>query len=461
MTQAASQPASEVVSSLRDAVGGEVIAADHAAYEDERQVFNAAADGRPAAIVRVRDAADVVAAVKAAGEHGLAVAARGGRHSFAGLSAGHEGVVIDTRALDSIEIDVDGRTAWAGAGMLAGEYTKLVGEHGLATGFGDTGEVGITGLTLGGGLGYLARKHGLTIDDLLAVELVTADGELIVADAEQHPDLFWALRGGGGNFGVVTRLRYRLHELPAAYGGMLLLPGSPELLRRFIEAADAAPEELTTIAMAALAPPAPFVPAEHHGEPALIVMVMYAGAPEDGAAAVQPLRELATPWVEIVKPMRYPEIYELGGEAPPRGAVAVRTAMADELSDAQLESVYGYLQENAPPGMGAFQLRVLGGAFARVPADQTAFAHRERRFMLGTLAITPGISDDDAAEAWVECFAAQVGTDSGPAYVNYLGKDAQRRLADAYPESTLRRLREVKRRYDPDNRFRWNANIEP
>jgi len=461
VTQAARQPASEVVASLRDLIRGEVVDPDHSDYEDARQVFNAAVNGRPAAIVRAADADDVAAAVKVAGEHGLAVAARGGRHSFAGLSAGHGAVVIDTRALDSIELDPESRTAWAGAGVLAGDYTKLAGEHGLATGFGDTGEVGITGLTLGGGLGYLARKHGMTIDDLLAVELVTADGELVVADEERHPDLFWALRGGGGNFGVVTRLRYRLHELPAVYGGMLMLPGSPEILRRFIEVADEAPEELTTIAMAALAPPAPFVPAEHHGQPALMVMLMYAGDPEAGEAAVKPLRELATPWVEMVKPMRYPEIYELGGEGPPRGAVAVRTRLADELSDEQLEAIYAHQQENQAPGMAGFQLRVLGGALARVPADATAYAHRAQRLMLGTVAITPGTSDDSAAEAWVESFAGQVGLAEGPAYVNYLGADAQSRLADAYPDPTLARLREVKRRYDPDNRFRWNVNIEP
>ncbi len=462
MTDVTTDVAAAAAAALRARAQGPVVAPGDDSYEEFRLVFNAAIDRHPGAILRAADARDVALGVEIANEHGLEVAVRGGRHSFAGLGVSDGGLVIDTRDLTSLEIDPAERTAWAGAGLTAAAYAAAAGEHGLATGFGDYPDVGVAGLTLGGGLGFLARKHGLTVDDLLGVELVTADGELITADAENHPDLFWALRGGGGNFGVVTRLRYRLHELGTVLAGMLLLPGSPEILRGFIEATDAAPEELTAISMAALAPPMPFIPADQHGKPVIMAMVLYAGDPDEGQAALEPIRRLATPLADQVKPMRYPEIYEFGeDEGMPRGAMAVRAEMVDELTDAQLEAVFAYPRENPPPAMGGFQFRVLGGAVSRVPADATAYAHRERRMMVNVASLLPGSTDDGPVEEWADGFARALDIGAGPVYVNYLGSDAAARVADAYPGATGARLAEVKRRYDPRNLFRWNVNVAP
>ena len=226
--------------------------------------------------------------------------------------------------MNAVEVDADGRTAWAQTGAKAGDYTRATGEHGLATGLGDTPSVGLGGITLGGGIGYLVRKHGLTIDDVLSAELVTADGELLKVDEETHADLFWALRGGGGNFGVATRLRLRLHEIDDVTGGMLVLPASAELITELVAAAEAAPEELSVIANVMNAPPMPFVPAEQHGKPIVMVLMVYAGDAEAGERAIAPIRALATPLADMVRPIRYPQMYE-GPDGPGRHTPPART----------------------------------------------------------------------------------------------------------------------------------------
>lgn len=245
---------------LRAAVKGRVLTPEDAGYDEARAVFYGGFDRRPAAIVKVADGADVSRVVLLARESGVELAVRAGGHSGAGYGVSDGGIVIDLRDLKALDIDVENRTAWAGGGLTAGEYTAEAGKHGLATGFGDTGTVGIGGITLGGGVGFLVRKYGLTIDDLLAAEVVTADGQLLHVDDEHHPDLFWAIRGGGGNFGVVTRFKFRLHPVDQVVGGMLILPATPEVISGFVAAADAAPEELSTIANVMSAPPMPFLP---------------------------------------------------------------------------------------------------------------------------------------------------------------------------------------------------------
>ncbi len=243
---------------------------------------------------------------------------RSGGHSRAGHGTSDGGIVLDLSEMNAVEVDADGRTAWAQTGVKAGDYTRATGEHGLATGLGDTPSVGLGGITLGGGIGYLVRKHGLTIDDVLGAELVTADGELLEVDEETHPDLFWALRGGGGNFGVATRFQLRLHEIDDVVGGMLVLPASAELITGLVAAADAAPEELSVIANVMNAPPMPFIPAEQHGKPVVMALMVYAGDAEAGERAIAPIRALATPLADMVRPIRYPEMYE-GPEGPRAG----------------------------------------------------------------------------------------------------------------------------------------------
>jgi FAD/FMN-containing dehydrogenase len=248
---------------LRSDLKGRVIAPDDAAYDEARRVFYGGIDKRPAVIVRVANESDVSRVISFARETGLELAVRSGGHSVPGHSVSEGGIVLDLSDMRALDIDVEGRTAWAEPGLTAGEYSTVAGAHGLATGFGDSGSVGIGGITLGGGVGFLVRKHGLTIDDLLAADLVTAGGQLLRVDAETHPDLFWAIRGGGGNFGVATRFQLRLHEVGTIVGGMLILPATPDTIASFIAEADAAPEDLSTIANVMPAPPMPFVPEEH------------------------------------------------------------------------------------------------------------------------------------------------------------------------------------------------------
>ena len=268
---------------LREDLTGRVIAPDDPEYDEARTVFVGGIDRRPAVIVRVANAADVSRVVSLARETGLELAVRSGGHSMP-ICVSDGGIVLDLSDMKAMDIDVEGRTAWAETGLTAGEYTTAAAAHGLATGFGDTGSVGIGGITLGGGVGFLVRKYGLTIDDLLAAEIVTADGELLQVDAETHPDLFWAIRGGGGNFGVATRFQFRLHEVGTIVGGMLILPATPEVIASFIAEAEAAPEELSTIANVMPAPPMPFVPEEQHGKLVIMALMAYAGDAEDGRA---------------------------------------------------------------------------------------------------------------------------------------------------------------------------------
>jgi FAD/FMN-containing dehydrogenase len=293
-----------------------VIAPQDAGYDEARTIFYGGFDRHPAAIVRVANPTDVSHVVALARESGLELAVRSGGHSLAAHGVSDGGIVLDLSDMKNLQIDVEGRTAWAETGLTAGEYTAATGAHGLAPGFGDTGSVGIGGLTLGGGVGYLVRKHGLTIDDLISAEVVTADGRLLSVDAESHPDLFWAIRGGGGNFGVATRFRFRLHEVDTIVGGMLVLPATPGVIASFVAEAEAAPEELSAIANIMVAPPMPFLPAEHHGQLVIMAMMVYAGEVEAGERTIAQFRALATPLVDTVVPKPYPEMYEPMGPGP-------------------------------------------------------------------------------------------------------------------------------------------------
>jgi FAD/FMN-containing dehydrogenase len=337
--------------------------------------------------------------------------------------------------------------------------TSAAGAHGLAVGFGDTASVGIGGLTLGGGIGLLVRKHGLTIDDLLAAEVVTADGRRLLADEDHYPDLFWALRGGGGNFGVATRFQFRLHPVDTVTGGMLILPATPETIASFVAVAEAAPDELSTIANVMPLPPMPFVPEERHGTLGIFAMLVHAGPTEEGERAVAPLRDLATPIVDMVRPMPYPEVF------PPedrdyRPIASARSMFLDAVDRDVAGAMLDRLRTSTAV-MSVVQLRVLGGAMARVPADATAFAHRTKRIMATVAAISATVEDVPAHEAWVTDFAAALRPADPGVYVNFLADEGEERVRAAYPGATWNRLAAIKQRYDPDNIFRLNQNIRP
>jgi FAD/FMN-containing dehydrogenase len=444
---------------LRAALNGRVIAPGDPGYDQARTVFVGGFDQRPAVIVRVADAADVARVVALARETGLELAVRSGGHSGAGHSTTEGGIVLDLRDMKALDIDADRRTAWAEAGLTAGEYSVAAAAHGLATGFGDTGSVGIGGITLGGGIGYLVRKHGMTIDNLLAADLVTADGRLLRVDEQTHPDLFWAIRGGGGNFGVATRFQYRLQEVPTFVGGMLMLPASAELVAEFIALADAAPEELSTIANVMPAPPLPFVPAEQHGKLAVLALLAYAGDTEAGERVLAPFKALATPLVDMVKPMPYPEIYPPEEEDYHPTAVG-HTMFVDTVDRGVADTIMERLQASDAT-MRVAQLRVLGGAMARVPAEATAFAHRRSRIMVNLAAFYDGPEDQAVRQAWLDDFAAALRQGDTGAYVGFINDEGEARVHDAYPGSTWERLAAVKGRYDPANLFRRNQNVTP
>ncbi|HEV8697505.1 MAG TPA: FAD-binding oxidoreductase [Candidatus Limnocylindrales bacterium] len=459
MTRTTTRPSPLSIDQLRNAVRGRVITPDDPDYDAARTIMYAGLDQRPAAIVRVADADDVARVIGIARETGLELAVRSGGHSAAGHSSADGGVVIDVRDLKDLDIDVENKTAWAGSGLTAGEYSTAAAEHGLATGFGDTGSVGVGGITLGGGVGYLGRKHGLTIDNLLAAEIVTADGQVVVTDAGSHPDLFWAIRGGGGNFGVVTRFKFRLHDVSTFVGGVLVLPATADSVAGFVSAAEAASDELSTIGNVMPCPPLPFVAEEHHGSIVIFAMLAYAGDVGTGEAALAPFRALATPLADMVRPSTYPEMFP--PDDPDYHPTAVsRTMFMDHIDRPVAETIMRFL-EASDASLRVAQLRVLGGAIARVPADETAYAHRASKIMVNVAAFYEGEDDKPIREAWVAEFSAALNQGDSGAYVNFVGDEGEARVRAAYPDATWHRLARIKAQYDPDNVFRLNQNIPP
>ena len=444
---------------LRAALDGRVITPGDSEYDEARTLFPGNFDIHPAVIVRPVDAAEVAAVITLARQTGIELAVRSGGHSAAGHGVSDGGLVLDLCNLKSLDIDPIEQTAWAGSGLTAGEYTAKAGEYGLATGFGDTGSVGIGGITLGGGIGYLVRKYGMTIDNLLAAEIVTADGQIRSVDLDHDPDLFWAIRGGGGNFGVVTRFKYRLHPVDTILGGMLILPATADVIEGVMRAAIAAPEELSLIANAMSAPPMPFLPPEVHGKLIVLILLTYAGPVEAGWRAVAPFRELVEPLADMLHPMRYPELYppEETGYHP----IALGHNMfLDYVDRDTAQTIIRFLQASDAP-MRVAQLRPLGGAMGRVPADATAFAHRQSPIMvnLATFYATP--EEKAARQKWMDAFAAAIDQGNPAVYSNFLGNEGQERVRAAYPGATWERLAEIKQRYDPDNLFHLNQNIPP
>jgi FAD/FMN-containing dehydrogenase len=448
------------LSALRDELKGRLIEPTDPDYDEVRTVMVGDVDRHPAAIARVTDAADVARVIRFARDNGLELAVRSGGHSGAGHGTTEGGIVIDVRDLKQLDIDADAHTAWAGSGLTAGEYTAAAVEHGLATGFGDTGSVGLGGLILGGGVGYLVRKHGLTIDSLLAAEVVTADGEILKVDESSHPDLFWAIRGGGGNFGVVTRFKLRLQPLDGIVGGMLILPATAETIAAFIAAAAAAPEELSTIANVMNCPPMPFVAEEHHGKIVIMGMICYAGDADAGERAVAPFRALAEPLADLVKPGPLTDMYPEFEDPGYRPIAAARTLFTDSVDVPTAAHIVERLNAS-DASLRAVQLRVLGGAMARVASDATAFAHRDKPILGNVAAFIDAPEQRAEREAWVEALTADLRGDDHTAYVNFLEDEGPERVHDAYPTGTWDRLAAVKERYDPTNLFRLNQNVPP
>lgn len=450
-------PNPTTLTDLATTTHGEVIPLGDPRYNSARTQILTGFNRHPAVIVQPHDNNDVAAAIAFARNTGRTAAVRSGGHSLAGFGAADDAVVVDLRLMKGIDIDPERRTAGAQTGLTAKEYTVATGEHGLVTGFGDTGTVGIGGVTLGGGIGFLARKFGMTIDDVLAAEVVTADGEVLQVDQNQHPDLFWALRGGGGNFGVVTRICYRLHELPMVYGGMLALPAEASTLLRWVEAAESASEDLSAILNLVPAEMlGPMLPEGQHG-PVLVALLCFSGPVSDGAAAVEPFR-IGEPLAEMLAEMPMSGIFFDQDEEPP--LVQMQTIFRDSISLADIEMVLAQTA-HAPGVASMLQLRVLGGAMSRVPADATAFAHRDGKLMVTVGDFYATGAQTRESTAWVQEVIGRFGGTDHPAYVSFLSDTSATAIRQAYPPQTYTRLQQVKRTYDPTNLFRHNHNIEP
>ena len=446
---------------LAEELTGRVLTPGDADYDKARTIAPGGYDRRPALIAQVADAADVSRVIGLARESGLPLAVKSGGHSPAAHGVVDDGIVVDVSQMKGLEFDLDAGTAWAETGLTAGEYTAAAGALGVATGFGDAGAVGVGGITLSGGVGFLVRKYGMTIDQLLAAEVVTADGEIRHVDGETDPDLFWALRGGGGNFGVATRFKFQLQPVNEILGGILVLPAEPSVIASFVAEAQAAPDELSTIANVMTAPPMPFLPAELHGRPIVLAFIAYAGPPDEGESAVAPLRALATPLADMVRPMPYPDLYSFEPENEDfHPLYTARSQFAESVDESAAAAIVERV--GASSAMNAVtQLRVVGGAMARVPADATAFAHRSVPIMVNVAAIYENPDDRPQHAEWVSELSAQLLQDDDGAYVGFLGDEGEERVRAAYPGATWDRLAEVKAKYDPDNLFRLNQNVPP
>jgi FAD/FMN-containing dehydrogenase len=455
------QGAAPDLATLRSRLDGQLCLPGEPGYEDGRKVANLKYARQPAMIVRAASAADVVQAVRFARRHDLPLAVKSGGHSLAGHSNVDGAMVIDASRMKGISIDAGKRVARVQTGATSGDLAGPAHAYGLALSTGDAASVGLGGLTLGGGIGFMARKYGLAIDNLISVEIVTADGRLIRASEKQHSDLFWALRGGGGNFGIVTEFEFRLAPVGQVYGGVLVLPATKDVIRGYLDYAAAAPDELTTIAHVMHAPPAPFIPEERVGEVMLVIYITHTGRPGEGERDVAPLRALARPIADLVSPIPYPAMYQFTRPLEEPHFALVRSMFADAIPDTAIESILAAVS-NSPGPLNIVELRALGGAVGRVAPGETAFAHREAPFMVAVLGLWEDPNEDPAVhERWTVGAWDQLKHLRRGVYVNFVSDEGEARVREAYPSATYTRLAEVKRRYDPDNFFHFNQNIRP
>ncbi|HET7743885.1 MAG TPA: FAD-binding oxidoreductase [Gaiellaceae bacterium] len=447
----------ELAAGLGERVRRVILTPDDVGYDDARRVHNGLVDRRPALVVRVRTPGDVVAALELARDAGLEVSIRGGGHNVAGRAVTDGGVMIDLSEMKRIEVDPERATATAGGGVRWGELNEAAAAHGLAVTGGAVSTTGIAGYTLGGGLGWLMAKYGLAADNLLAVELVTAEGEILDVDAESHPDLFWALRGGGGNFGVATSFTYRLHPVETIVGGLIAHPidAASELLRFYRDAVADSPDDLTVFAGLVHAP-------DGSGTKLAAMVVFHTGAPEDAERELERFKTWGSPLVVEVGPMPYPVMNTILDAGYPDGALnywlsSFTSQLSDELVDTMVERF-----ASVPSPMSAMLLEHFHGAVTRVGATETAVPHRAESWnvLLPSVWTDPARTDENIA--WTrDTFAAlrpHLGTGR---WLNYLGDDQADDAVRAAYGPNLDRLREVKRRYDPDNVFHLNHNIVP
>ncbi|MGH2557080.1 MAG: FAD-binding oxidoreductase, partial [Actinomycetota bacterium] len=434
-------------------------------YDEARAVWNGAIDRRPAFIAGCTCPADVAAALRFARERDLPLAVRGGGHSVAGTSVCEGGLVMDLSPLKATQVDPRARTARAGAGLRWGEFDAATQAFGLATTGGQMSETGIAGLTLGGGIGWLMRRHGLTIDNLLAADVVLADGRRVMADEHEHPDLFWALRGGGGSFGVVTSFTYRLHPVgPEVLAGPVLwaLEDAPEVLRFYREFVEGAPRDVNTIVALRKAPPLPFLPVELHGRPVCIVAMVHLGDGEQAERDLAPMRRFGRPLLDMVAPRPYTAVQSMFDAGVPHGwHYYWKSAEIGPLEDPVIDTLVEHTSRIGSPWSYTIMFQ-LGGAVADVDEDATAYSNRRAAHNVNINGVwLPHQPIGDQETEWTRGFFADLEPHQSGIYLNFLDRDDQDRVPMAYAEDTYRRLGVIKDKYDPDDVFRLAHGIRP
>jgi FAD/FMN-containing dehydrogenase len=449
-----------------DGFRGRLIGAADVDYDVARAVWNGAIDRRPRLIARCSGTADVAAAVRFAREHDLEIAVRGGGHNVAGTAVCDGGIVVDLSTLRGVRVDAAERKAWVQGGALWGDVDRETQAHGLATTGGIVSHTGVGGLTLGGGVGWLMRRHGLTVDNLVAAEVVTAGGELLRVSEDEHADLFWALRGGGGNFGVVTSFELRLHAVgPTVLAGPLLWDASDavQVLRFYRDFIRDAPDELGTVVRFGAAPPLPVVPEHLHWRPVVMLGTCFAGRPEDGERAVRPLRAFKAPLLDLVGPTSYAGFQSALDSTVAHGwSYYWKSTHLPNISDELIDVLTQYAFSCSSPRsyVAMFHLQ---GAVSRVAEGATAFGNRQAAHAITLDGVwRPGEDFGDRDTAWARAFFDALGRFRNGVYVNFLaGDEAPGRIREAYGDSIYDRLTDVKSVYDPDNVFRHNQNIRP
>lgn len=454
----------ETIQAFTDRLRGPLIRSGDHGYDKARTVWNGMIDRRPALIVRCTGTADVINGVNFAREHELLTAVKGGGHNAAGHAVCEDGLVIDLSAMNSVRVDPHTRTARVEPGVTLREFDHETQAFGLATTTGQVSMTGIAGLTVGGGWGWLSRSYGMTIDNLRSVDLVTADGELLHASEDEHEDLFWGIRGGGGNFGVVTSFEFQLHKVgPEVLAGLIVYPfeEAADLLRFHREFAMEAPDELCCYAAIIGAPPAPFLPEEVHGKTVFAFGVCYSGPVEEGEQAVQPLRNVGDPIADLVEPMPYTAVQQMFDADYQAGARNYwKTQLVEPLSDEAIDIVVERA-DPLPTPETKILLEHLGGAMARVDPDATAYYHRDAPFSFNLYPRWTDPREDDAHISWARAFMDAVAPFATEGVgVNFLSQEGHERVKAAYG-ANYDRLAALKAKYDPDNLFRMNQNVEP
>ncbi|HEX9122214.1 MAG TPA: FAD-binding oxidoreductase [Actinomycetota bacterium] len=448
---------------LREQTQGRVAGPGDDDYEEARKVYNAMIDRHPAAVVRCESSGDVIAAVDFARENELDLAIRGGGHSVPGFGTVDDGVVIDLSGMRNVAVDPKARTARAQGGATWGDFNDATHAFGLATTGGIISTTGVGGLTLGGGIGYLARGFGLSCDNLVSAEVVTADGRSVTASGQEHEDLFWALRGGGGNFGVATSLEFRLHPVETIYGGPMFyeLDKAKSVLEFFRSFIAEAPEAFGGFPAWQIAPPLPFIPENRHGEPFLAFVACWAGDIEHGEEMLAPFHDVAPVVAEHVGPMPYPALNSAFDGLVPAGLQHYWKAnFVKELTD---EAIAAHLEygPKVPVVNSTVHIYPIDGACHRVAADATAFAYRDANFAPVIAGMWPDPAQNEANIGWVrDYYAATAPLSEEGGYINFMSEDDQGRIRANY-RGNYERLVDVKRAYDPDNLFHRNQNIEP